>query len=146
MALTKRPMILSEVLIRKDQSTYATVTVAEDATLQIGTLLITQDGGVTWETRAEPAWVDGSYDTGDKVFHNGHLWNSLIDANDVVPGSDPAKWNDLGVWGANGVLLEYAEATGKYEVMKSGYVVEKHVVGFHENMRVSLFDKSILLK
>lgn len=49
-----------------------------------------------------PEWEQPSstnpYMTGDKVKHNGHIWQSLIDNNVWEPSADvPTLWEDLGV-------------------------------------------------
>ena len=37
------------------------------------------------------------YSTGDRVTHNGHLWESLVDDNVDEPGTDNGfRWKDLG--------------------------------------------------
>lgn len=144
MPLIERPKVLSEVMIRKDQSVYGNVIVPVDGEIQIGTLLISVDGGVTWRDRNE--WVVGSYADATIVYYEGHVWESLVDANVTVPGADPLSWQDNGVWEPNGMLCEYADVTGEYEVMTSGYAVEKRITGFHEAMRPALFAKKISLK
>lgn len=144
MPLIERPKVLSEVMIRKDQSVYGNVIVPVGGEIQIGTLLISVDGGLTWRDRNE--WEAGLFADGAIVYYDGHVWESLIDNNAAVPGTDPLSWQDNGVWEANGMLCEYADVTGEYEVMTSGYVVEKRVVGFHESMRPALFAKKISLK
>jgi hypothetical protein len=146
MALTQRPRLLSEVLVRKDQSVYATVNVPEGSAFNIGTMVLSTDGGLTWDAQTTPVWVAGIYSAIEETFYSGHVWKSLIDANDAAPGTDPAKWEDRGLWEPNGVLLEYADETGEYEVMSSGYVREKYVTSFSEAMRSSLFANKIILK
>jgi len=146
MALEQRPLILSEVLVRKDQSVYAALTVAADTTVALATPLNSSDGGLTWNILTTPLYEDGTYTTGDNVYFAGHIYESLIDANDVLPNSDPAKWEDQGVWNANGVLLEYADVTGDYEVMTSGYLKAKNMPSIAESLRPVLFDNNIILK
>lgn len=136
----------SDVVITKALSVNATVTVPEDATLDIGTLLSSNDGGVTFTTQTTPVYEAGSYDTAEEVYHLGHIWESLADANTAVPGSDPVKWEDKGAWNANGVLCDYIETTSTANVLVSGVVVEHNLSGFEEALRATLFDNKIILK
>ena len=60
-----------------------------------------QEGNEPEEGYAE--WVQpdstNGYDKGDKVLHNGHLWESSFDgANVWEPGAVGAPWTDLGVY------------------------------------------------
>lgn len=146
MPLIERPKVLSEVMIRKDQSVYGNVIVPTGAEINIGTLLISTDGGVTWNARTQSEWAEGSFADGAIVYYEGHIWESLVDANTAVPGTDPLKWQDNGIWEPNGMICEYADVSGEYEVMTSGYAVEKRITGFHEAMRPALFAKKISLK
>lgn len=41
-----------------------------------------------WVLQAVP-WVAGSYDEDDVVLHNGHLWESTVNANVAEPPTDP---------------------------------------------------------
>ncbi|MDD2895529.1 MAG: hypothetical protein PHG81_05855 [Aliarcobacter sp.] len=136
----------SDVVVTKALSVNATVTVPEDATLDIGTLLSSNDGGVTFTTQTTPAYAAGSYDTAEEVYHLGHIWESLADANTAVPGSDPVKWEDKGAWNANGVLCDYIETTSTANVLVSGVVVEHNLSGFEEALRATLFGNKIILK
>lgn len=136
----------SDVVITKALSVNATVTVLEDATLDIGTLLSSNDGGVTFTTQTTPVYEAGSYDMAEEVYHLGHIWESLADANTAVPGSDPVKWEDKGAWNANGVLCDYIETTSTANVLVSGVVVEHNLSGFEEALRATLFDNKIILK
>lgn len=48
-----------------------------------------------WE---QPGSTNG-YSTGDRVIYGGHLWESLVDDNVDVPGTDNGfRWKDLGEW------------------------------------------------
>ncbi len=47
------------------------------------------DGVLVWTPTL--ASVD-TYDTGEKVYHNGFVYESLIDANTVEPGTDDRYW------------------------------------------------------
>ena len=46
----------------------------------------------------QPTGAHDAYNTGDKMLFNGHLWESLIDANVWSPLDYPAGWRDLGVY------------------------------------------------
>lgn len=46
----------------------------------------------------QPTGAHDAYNTGDRVTYNGHLWESLIDANVWSPTVYPAGWKDLGVY------------------------------------------------
>ena len=58
-----------------------------------------QDGsGVEVGIWQQPGSTNG-YSTGDKVIYDGHLWESLVDSNVDVPGTDNGfRWKDLGEW------------------------------------------------
>lgn len=58
-----------------------------------------QDGsGVGVGIWQQPDSTNG-YSTGDRVIYNGHLWESLVDDNVDVPGTDNGfRWKDLGEW------------------------------------------------
>lgn len=52
-----------------------------------------EDGYAEWE---QPDSTNG-YSTGDRVLHNGHLWESIVDSNVDEPGTDNGfRWKDLG--------------------------------------------------
>lgn len=58
-----------------------------------------QEGNEPEEGYAE--WVQpdstNGYSMGDKVVHNGHLWESIVDSNVDEPGTDNGfRWKDLG--------------------------------------------------
>lgn len=53
-----------------------------------------EEGYAEWE---QPGAMNG-YSTGDRVLHNGHLWESKQDDNVWEPGAVGAPWNDLGVY------------------------------------------------
>jgi hypothetical protein len=46
----------------------------------------------------QPTGAHDAYNTGDKAIFEGHLWESLIDANVWSPVSYPQGWRDLGVY------------------------------------------------
>ena len=100
--LTKRPFLLSDLLIKKDQSLYAQISGITDDPLAMGTPLKTSDGGVSF-TAAGSASPDG-------------------------------------------ILLEHVSTNGKAEVLITGEVRAKHVVGFNEPMRQRLFPKKIIAR
>ena len=47
------------------------------------------DGYPVW---SQPTGAHDAYNTGDIVSYNGTLYQSLIDGNTTVPGSDPRWW------------------------------------------------------
>lgn len=54
-----------------------------------------ESGYAEW---VQPDSTNG-YSTGDKVIYNGHLWESIVDSNVDVPGTDNGfRWKDLGVY------------------------------------------------
>lgn len=58
-----------------------------------------QDGsGVEVGIWQQPGSTNG-YSTGDRVIYGGYLWESLVDDNVDVPGTDNGfRWKDLGEW------------------------------------------------
>lgn len=46
----------------------------------------------------QPTGAHDAYNTGDKAIFEGHLWESLIDANVWSPTVYPAGWKDLGIY------------------------------------------------
>lgn len=58
-----------------------------------------QDGsGVAVGVWQQPS-AESGYSTGDRVIHDGHLWESLVDDNVDEPGTDNGfRWKDLGEW------------------------------------------------
>lgn len=58
-----------------------------------------QDGsGVEVGVWQQPESTNG-YSTGDRVIYGGHLWESIVDDNVDVPGTDNGfRWKDLGEW------------------------------------------------
>lgn len=146
----QRPPLVDEVVVKKERVIYATVnvpaTVAEGDEYFIGKVLCTTDGGLTFDALAAPAWVTGSYDDADTVFHNGHIFESLVDLNTVEPGTDPLKWQDNGVWDANGILIENIDATGMAAVLITGVAVEGKLRGYDSTMRHALFTNKITMQ
>lgn len=46
-----------------------------------------------------PAWTAGTYNTGNQVIRNHHVYESVADGNTATPGAEttaPLKWQDLG--------------------------------------------------
>jgi len=147
MALEKMGLTQNDVIVNKQQSVNGFVTVPLDTPLDIGTLLITSDGGLTWSTRQEADWVVGStHATGDIVYHLGHIWESLADSNTAEPGTDDTKWQDNGFWGANGVLVEGLDESADANVLTSGDVVANNLTGYEDALRHQLFNRNIILK
>jgi len=114
--------------------------------LEIGTLLTSIDGGLTWDILQEDQWEAGEFATGETVYHLGHIWESKADANTVEPGTDDTKWTDKGLWNANGVLVDRLETTGASAVLVCGTVVESNLIGFEDALRAKLFDNKIITK
>ena len=57
-----------------------------------------QEGsGVEVGVWQQPGSTNG-YSTGDRVIHDGHLWESTQDNNVWKPGDVGAPWTDLGEW------------------------------------------------
>lgn len=57
-----------------------------------------QDGsGVEVGVWQQPGSTNG-YGAGDRVIHDGHLWESTSDDNVWEPGAVGAPWTDLGEW------------------------------------------------
>lgn len=144
-----RPPLVDEVIVKKERVIYATVNVplvvVEGDEHFIGKVLCTTDGGQTFDAIAE-AWVAGSYDTTEIVSHNNHTWTSLADANNVEPGTDPLKWQDNGVWDANGILMENIDATTMCAVLITGVAVEHKLRGYDSAMRHTLFKNKITMQ
>lgn len=54
-----------------------------------------ESGYAEW---VQPDSTNG-YSTGDKVIYNGHLWESIVNDNVDIPGTDNGfRWIDLGVY------------------------------------------------
>ena len=146
MALVQRPLRESDVIITKIQSVNGTVSVPVDLTLDVGTLLTTADGGLTWQERQEDDWAAGTYAANDIVYHQGHIWKSLAGSNTDEPTTASSNWEDQGFWNANGVLVEGLEESGDANVLIAGNVVENNLTGFDEALRQQLFNQNIILK
>lgn len=146
----QRPPLVDEVIVKKERVIYATVnvpaTVAEGDEYFIGKVLCTTDGGVTFDAMTEDTWVTGAYSDGDVVFHAGHIFESLADDNNVEPGTDPLKWQDNGVWDANGILIENIDATCMAPVVITGVATEGKLRGYDATMRHVLFTNKITMQ
>lgn len=146
----QRPPLVDEVVVKKERVIYATVNVpivvAEGDEYFIGKTLCTTDGGHTFDAMTEETWAAGEFLTGDVVYHNGHVFTSLADANIVEPGTDPLKWEDNGAWDANGVLIENIDATGMAAVLITGVVAEGKLRGYDAAMRHALFKNKITMQ
>lgn len=53
---------------------------------------LTEDGYPEW---SQPTGGHDAYNTGDVVSYNGVLYESLIDGNTTVPGSDERWWKEV---------------------------------------------------
>lgn len=145
--ISKRPNTIDEVIIKKDQVVSGTVSVPVGSEgLVFGTPLTSTDGGVNWTSQERPLWVAGEHLTDDEVFHNGHAWKSLEDANENEPITDDPKWQDLGEFDANGMLGENITETSKVSVVITGTAREKYLSNYDASMRTSLFRNKIILK
>lgn len=152
MNIYQRPPLITEVVATSDRVVYATVNVpeaiADGEEYFIGKVLVTTDGGKTFDALEEESWVSTGvdYDTGDTVYHNGHLHTSLVENNLVEPGTDTTKWHDDGVWNANGILIENIDKTSTCAILVSGVVVESNLRGYDSNMRQPLFNNKIFMQ
>ncbi len=152
MNIYQRPPLITEVIATSDRVVYATVnvpdTVADGEEYFIGKVLMTSDGGKTFDALEEEPWVSTGvdYDTDATVYHNGHIYTSLIDDNLAEPGTDATEWHDDGAWNANGVLAENIDKTSTCAVLVSGVVVESNLRGYDSNMRQTLFNNKIFMQ
>jgi len=150
MPLIQRPPLVNEVIAYTETVVYATVNVAgsivDGDEYFIGRVLTTSDGGKTFDAMTEDIWEAGAYAADAVVYHQGHTFASLIDANDVEPGTDAAKWKDNGVWNANGILIENISVTGSCAVLVEGLAMESYLRGYDADMRQALFNNKIILQ
>ena len=145
--ISKRPNTIDEVIIKKDQVVSGTVVVPDGVEgLVFGTPLTSIDGGLNWTSQERDVWVAGESSTDDEVFHDGHSYKSLEDANSNEPVIDDPKWQHLGEFDANGILGENITETSKVSVVVTGSAREKHLVKYDGSMRPSLFKNKIILK
>ena len=138
----------SDVIKISLQNVYGTVTVPDGVEFRIGQILRTQDGGETFESMTETVWdaADPAAALDAVVYHNGHIYTSLIADNAVEPGTDPAKWQDDGAWNANGILAEHISLTQKAVVETMCTVVKRNLNGLETGMLKTLFDNKIIAK
>lgn len=145
-----RPPLVDEVIVKKERVIYATVNVPvpviEGAEYFIGKVLTTSDGGQTFDALTFPVWAAGEYADAVEVYHGGHTYLSLAAANIAVPGTDPLKWQDNGVWDANGILMENIDVTGMASILITGVAVENKLRGYDSAMRHTLFKNKITMQ
>ncbi len=146
--ITKRPPTIDEVIIKKDKTVSGTVHLPTGNTtgLALGTVLTTVDGGVNWNAQERDIWAAGSFELDAEVFHEGHAWKSLEAANTVEAGTDEAKWQDLGEFDANGILIENINAESKASVLATGDAREKYLDAYDVSMKHSLFKNKLILR
>lgn len=63
-----------------------------DATAALYTPVSFSGGYEEWK---QPTGAHDAYNIGDKVTHNGSIYESLINGNTTVPGSDPRWWKEI---------------------------------------------------
>ena len=147
MKITKRVPTIDEVIIKKAQTVSGFVSIPLNSKgLVFGTILTSKDGGVTWKSLEQDIWIAGSHEADVEVFHNGKTWKSLSADNVAEPGTDEAKWQELEVFDANGVLVENITENTKATVLITGEVREKHLQDYDASMRTSLFRNKIILR
>jgi len=148
--LTQRPPLLEEVVTDRLQTVEATVTVpavvADGDEHFIGKVVRSLDGGLTYEKLTETVWAGVSAAVDDLVFHNGHIWKSLAATNVTEPGTDVLKWEDQGIWDANGILIQNIDVTRKAVVLVTGSVKKSYLRSFEASMQLALFQNKIILK
>ncbi len=145
-----RPPLVTEVIVKQERVIYATVNVplviTEGDEYFIGKVLRTTDGGITFDAMTVPHWVAGEYAIDVVVYHNGHSYTSLAALNSAEPGTDVTKWQDNGVWDANGILMENIDATTMCAVLITGVTVENKLLGYDSAMRHTLFKNKITMQ
>jgi len=71
-------------------------------------------------TESATPWTAGSYSIGNVRAHEDHTWESLVNTNTAVPGTDATKWLDLGadnIWAMfDGAVQSQSTDTGEIEV------------------------------
>lgn len=145
-----RPPLVDEVIVKKERVIYATVNVPVPVTegdeYFIGKVLRTTDGGQTFDAMTTPHWAAGEHAIDVVVYHNGHTYTSLADLNTAEPGTDAAKWQDDGVWDANGILMENIDVTSMTSILITGVAVENKLRGYDSAMRHTLFKNKITMQ
>jgi hypothetical protein len=139
----------SDVFINDLVSVVGTVNVtalaiAKDGVLKIGTILRTLDGGENWETLSTPAYIAGVYDDEAEVYFEGHIYKSTVAANESAPQT--GDWEDLGEWGANGILKETLTETKRTSVLVLGSAKGKYLVDLDSYLKVQLFKNKLFIK
>jgi hypothetical protein len=137
----------SDIFLQVDQTVVGTVNVptADDfEVLPMGTLLHSDDGGITWDSLTTPIYVAGVHALDTEVYHEGHIYKSTAADNETVPGA--GDWDDLGVWDANGVLYIDITETRKTTVVVTGALKAKYLGGYDEFLRKQLFQNKLLIK
>ncbi|WP_419782350.1 hypothetical protein [Malaciobacter marinus] len=145
--LQKRPNTIDEVIIKKIQVVSGIVHIPEGLQgLVFGTVLTSKDGGLNWFALEKPIYEGGAYGSDEEVFHNAKTYKSLVDANEIEPGTDETKWQELEVFNANGVLIENIKETNPAAILITGEVRAKYLSTFDDSMRQSLFTNKIILR
>lgn len=143
--VTKRTQ--SDIFIQVTQTVVGLVRVPNIDNFEVlpmGTLLNTQDGGLTWDSLTVPTYEAGSYALDAEVYLEGHIYKSTVADNVTSPvGGD---WEDLGVWDANGALYSDITESGKTTVVVTGALKEKCLGGYDEFLRTQLFKNKLILK
>lgn len=138
----------SDVFIKVHQTVIGTVAVpanlpAGDA-LKMGTLLRTNDGGLTWESLTTEPYAAGTYQADEEVYHNGHIYKSLTADNVTTPNTN--SWADLGAWNPNGILYTDITETKKTTIVVTGDQKGKYLHGLDEYLKAQLFTNKLLVK
>ncbi len=138
----------SDVFVNDLVSIVGTVNVPASITagnvLKIATILRTLDGGENWETLTTPTYVAGVYDDEAEVYLDGHIYKSNIPANETAPKT--GDWEDLGEWGANGILKEPLTETKKASVLVLGSVKSKYLQNLDSHLKAQLFNNKLFTK
>jgi len=89
---------------------------------------ILQGDLVTWKPSAKGSgierWVAGTYDQYDLVIKSGKIYESQVDANAVVPGTDNTKWLDTS---GSALSVDDTPTTNSNNLVKSGGVAAADV-------------------
>lgn len=143
--ITKRPLVVDEVIIKKIQVVSGNIDISRDG-FTLGTVVTTKDGGSKWNIQDKPIFTTGTYSQDDEVFHNGSIWISLEDNNQTEPKDDAIKWQEVEKFDANGILLENVTETGSVAVLITGEVREKYLEHYDSSMKKALFKNKIILR
>lgn len=138
----------SNVFVNDVVSIVGTVNVPASITagnaLQIGTILRTLDGGENWETLTTPTYVAGVHADDAEVYLDGHIYKSNVPNNETAPQS--GDWEDLGEWGANGILKEPLTETKKASVLVLGSAKSKYLKNLDSHLKAQLFNNKLFTK